>query len=387
VLKTLDLDALVVFVDDLDRCLPESVVDTLEAMRLFLAVPKTVFVIGADERIVRHAIGRRYPELSGQGGDSTRVLDIGRDYLEKMIQIPVRIPPLTAAETETYLNLLGAEVHLEESDRAKAIVAADANRVRRLSVPFDHGVAERALGKVPPELAKHMALVARIGPLLAAGLSGNPRLVKRFFNTLLQRQRLAQRRSVTLKADVLAKLMLLEYFHTTQFRELFRWQLDSAPAAPPQIAVLERAEARTTTEKSGDAEAIDVELGRWLEDPALLEWLKLEPQLTRENLEAYLHFSRDRLAATAPPTRRLAPDLQELGPLLVAVAGARSALVPALANALRSANPATIQPALALSVRTTFKSLPPDIRKVLEHWQANGSAALASAAKRALAVS
>lgn len=33
--------AVVVFIDDLDRCLPETVVDTFEAIRLFLNTPKT----------------------------------------------------------------------------------------------------------------------------------------------------------------------------------------------------------------------------------------------------------------------------------------------------------------------------------------------------------
>ena len=43
------IDQLVVLIDDLDRCLPETAIDTLEAIRLFLFVPKTAFVIGADE--------------------------------------------------------------------------------------------------------------------------------------------------------------------------------------------------------------------------------------------------------------------------------------------------------------------------------------------------
>ncbi len=91
-LDYLDVKALVVFIDDLDRCLPPHIIDTLEAMRLFLAVPKTAFILGADERIIRHAIASRYPELSGQA------IDIGRDYLEKIVQFPLRLPALNAAE-------------------------------------------------------------------------------------------------------------------------------------------------------------------------------------------------------------------------------------------------------------------------------------------------
>jgi len=107
-LERLEVKALVVFIDDLDRCLPANILDTVEAVRLFLAVPKTAFVIGADERIVRHAIATRYPELPGQA------VNIGRDYLEKIIQVPIRIPPMTPSEAETYLNLLGCSLYVKD---------------------------------------------------------------------------------------------------------------------------------------------------------------------------------------------------------------------------------------------------------------------------------
>ena len=47
---------LVVFVDDLDRCLPETAISTLEAMRLFLFLQNTAFVIAADESMIRFAV-------------------------------------------------------------------------------------------------------------------------------------------------------------------------------------------------------------------------------------------------------------------------------------------------------------------------------------------
>lgn len=434
-LAELDITALVVFIDDLDRCLPETVVDTLEAVRLFLAVPKTAFVIGADERIVRHAIGRRYPELPSQGTDAVRGLDIGRDYLEKMIQIPIRIPAMTAAETETYLNLLGAELYLDDADLKKAIGAARADRGKKLSMPFNHGVAQAALATLKPEFANHIALIARIAPILAAGHSGNPRQAKRFLNTLVQRKRLAGRRGITLKADALAKLMLLEYFYLTQFKELFRWQSEASPARAPQLATLERV-ARAPVGKSQTREDTETgtELRRWLDEPALRRWLEMDPPLAGEDLEPYFHFSRDRLSATAPPTRRLPPELQvliaglrsesdterdvaqakfgelgeseasqvyeelaavfvrdprasdnKLGPLLNSLASRRRHLVSAFADALTNANPAAVQPALALQIRGSFKPVPSELVRVLERWQSEGPPPLAKAAKDALA--
>ena len=47
---------LVVFVDDLDRCLPSTAIATLEAMRLFLFLPNTAFIIAADDRMIRQAV-------------------------------------------------------------------------------------------------------------------------------------------------------------------------------------------------------------------------------------------------------------------------------------------------------------------------------------------
>jgi len=51
-----NFDSVVIFIDDLDRCMSERVIDTLEAIKLFLSVENTAFVIGADERILKHAI-------------------------------------------------------------------------------------------------------------------------------------------------------------------------------------------------------------------------------------------------------------------------------------------------------------------------------------------
>ena len=62
------LRRVVVLVDDLDRCLPDTVVDTLETMRLFLSVPKMCFVIAADEDRVADALRDRYPAADGSAG-------------------------------------------------------------------------------------------------------------------------------------------------------------------------------------------------------------------------------------------------------------------------------------------------------------------------------
>jgi predicted KAP-like P-loop ATPase len=114
-----NIKTLVVFIDDLDRCTPDTIIETLEAIRLFLFAPRTAFILGADERLVRYAVRRRFPELPGER------VEVGRDYLEKLIQFPIRVTPLGRMELETYIGLLFANLHLAdnqfEDSRAKAL--------------------------------------------------------------------------------------------------------------------------------------------------------------------------------------------------------------------------------------------------------------------------
>ena len=119
-LQVSSVETLVVLIDDLDRCLPDTIIETLEAIKLFLYVPGTAFVIGADERLVQHAVKRRFPEVGDDAASSAQEkFDLGRDYLEKLVQLPVRIPPLGQAEVETYINLLFAQLRLPTAEFAQ----------------------------------------------------------------------------------------------------------------------------------------------------------------------------------------------------------------------------------------------------------------------------
>lgn len=73
------VENVVVFIDELDRCSPDTILDLFEAMRLFLFVDGMSFIIGADERLIQYAIKTKYKEVPGNN------LDIGKEYLEKVI--------------------------------------------------------------------------------------------------------------------------------------------------------------------------------------------------------------------------------------------------------------------------------------------------------------
>jgi hypothetical protein len=89
--------ALVIFIDDLDRYLPDKTVQTLEALKLFLDKLGCVFVIGADTGIVQKAVETHY-QNTGITGQSAR------DYLEKVIQLRFDLPLILDDAMAKYLR-------------------------------------------------------------------------------------------------------------------------------------------------------------------------------------------------------------------------------------------------------------------------------------------
>ncbi|KRE72752.1 KAP family P-loop NTPase fold protein [Arthrobacter sp. Soil762] len=324
-------DAVIVFIDDLDRCLPETVVDTFEAIRLFLNTPKTAYVMALNQNVVESAIDSRYPELKKPDGAG-----IGRDYLEKMLQLKIAIPPLSAPEAETYVNLLFAELHLDEEQLDKVLEAsAQVRRENGLAVAFNAGIAGEALGgDIPLNLAADLSWAADITPILGASLRGNPRQLKRFLNNLLLKHRSAIRRNASLKLPVLAKLMVLEDQYNTDFQKLFDWEL-AAGGACGEIRVAEarvRATGDSTSGKpvtgsptgtapasrqakaaSSKPETTDqlTEAQTWADKTHIAEWLRAEPAFAGIDLRPYFTYSRDKLSFGVSASR-LAPHLQRL---------------------------------------------------------------------------
>jgi tRNA A37 threonylcarbamoyladenosine biosynthesis protein TsaE len=89
--------ALVVFIDDLDRCLPAKAVQVLEAVKLFLDKDGCVFVLGADTRIVQDAITKHYDDAG------IRDENVG-DYIEKLIQLRFDLPPVHEDDMNAYVD-------------------------------------------------------------------------------------------------------------------------------------------------------------------------------------------------------------------------------------------------------------------------------------------
>ncbi|MFC5849407.1 KAP family P-loop NTPase fold protein [Deinococcus petrolearius] len=290
----------VVMIDDLDRCLPRTLVETLEAIKLFLMVPHTAFLIAADELLVQHSIRSVYGAermADGRGGQR----DLGRDYLEKLIQVPIRLPRLSRAENESYLFLLHAQKHLSQ-EQFQVIVRhveefAESDLARR---PFDVETARklRSSGQcaISQDLEDDLLLMSNIAPILVPRLEGSPRRTKRFLNTLHLRLRLSKARKIDLDPKILAKLMTLEDAQLNTFRGLA--ELQARQSGMPDE--LREAERQVRAEKTAQPKVKPVAsrssvVQTWTADVWMRRWLDTEPFLTDVNLQPYFFIAHDRL--------------------------------------------------------------------------------------------
>jgi hypothetical protein len=296
------VERIVVLVDDLDRCLQDTVIETLEAIRLFLAVPKMAFVIAADEDRVADAIRTRFPE-PGRTSEPDPADEFGAEepaslYLHKIVQTTVPIPALSRFDTEAYLVLLqlSHSIDREELD----FYTRHCDEQRRAGGNLDD------LGTVVKgrNITTEMAFAARLTPILYEKLRGNPRRIKRFLNDLRVRQSVAGHRGITLDGDVVAKLMVLEKLIKGGFTKVLDWLAKGE--LRDQIRALEKAAGRRTSDPTPepDTRADPAPAGKKRAtapapavapaaefDDDLLRWAKLPPALASNDLAPYLYLA------------------------------------------------------------------------------------------------
>ena len=306
-LRDAGIRQLVVLIDDLDRCLPDTAIETLEAIRLFVFTARTAFVVAADETMIEYAVRKHFPDLP----DSTGPRDYARNYLEKLIHVPFRIPALGETETRIYVTLLLVGIELGDGDECyQKLIETAHEKLKRpwLEGGLDFATINDVLGSKAEEARNALTLSDQIGPILASGTKGNPRQIKRFLNTLLLRERTAQARGFggDIQLPTLAKLMLAERFIPKLFD-----QIASVAAVHPQglcenLAALESdldisygevvpSDKRKKKKKSEVAvQSENTILIEWRSQDRICDWARLNPKLTGVDLRPYLFVTRDK---------------------------------------------------------------------------------------------
>ena len=274
---------LVVFVDDLDRCLPKTAISTLESIRLLLFLKRSAFVVAADNEFIRGAV-RVHFEGTGISGE------VATNYFDKLIQIPLHVPRLGINEAKAYLALLLMERAHADGDFDKVGFEAAREAIpKRLQTSWkgDAVTSEFLQGLVGlsnTPMLELMQLAEGLAPLLtkSSAVNANPRLMKRFLNTVYLRSAMATPQGINLDIPSLAKWHLVERCDETLANALAARVTSDADGRVP---VLREAEA---------AAACGAALPEpFKDDPFSREWLQLKPPLGEVDLRPLLHLSRD----------------------------------------------------------------------------------------------
>lgn len=290
------IDRLVIFIDELDRCREDTILDTLEAMKLFMFTGKVAFVIGADERHISYAVKSKFKDIEGIQ------IDIGKEYLEKLVQYPIKIPRMDIDETSVYIaSLLIQSDFTDEIYKQFLKAIKDVRKEDFLKPPLksiDTGTFEECN---TDQFKEDIIIAEQLAEVLSDGLHGNPRQVKRFLNMMDMRMKLSAHKSVTLDRKVLTKIMMLEYVRPMAFNLIAKMAATNTLA--DELIVIEKAEAETK-----DIDGVK-QLEIWTKDDWFRQWVLMPPMLSKYELNQYFYFTRtsldekiSRISANLSPT-------------------------------------------------------------------------------------
>ncbi len=154
VAKTLGTnERMVVFIDDLDRCLPEVGLKVLEALKLYLNVEGLVFVVGVDREVVEDLVKKHYADLGLKP-------EKGASYLAKMFQVEATVAP-SDPQIDVFLDST-----LSENPAWRAFEEPEQDIFR--------GVIRRLAAESPREVKRlvNSALMAGAGARMSAAARG-----------------------------------------------------------------------------------------------------------------------------------------------------------------------------------------------------------------------
>ena len=249
---------LIVFVDDLDRCLPEKALEVLETIKLFLEVKGAAFVLGMDKELIEKGIETRYNfQFRKQTLESKETPISGDEYLQKIIQIPFYLPPMGEEDILSFIESL-------EKGGSK-----------------DEAIPKNLLSNARKEL-----LTLTTKNVFSHGVSANPRQIKRVINIFRLLQSIALIREYrgnlprnSVAWPLLAKTVVIQ----TQFPEVYtEWRRE-----PNLIPWLEETFA---DKQNGSLESNFSENNQNPEQS--IRWRHIEPFVKPENWQKYILLER-----------------------------------------------------------------------------------------------
>lgn len=315
-LEKMKVERVVVFIDDLDRCSSEKVIQAFETIKLFLNVPESTFVIGADATKIEAAITEVYGaagDIAPRGGSPR---SLAEEYLEKIVQIPFRIPEQRLPDIGCYVGMLCLRTHLND-EGWKAVLSERTNLLSKEGAFADNlndwlSSNGALCTKGSPPAIEAVRRLQPFVPTLAAGLRGNPRQIKRFLNILEMRERLARANNLKFDPGVLIKLLVIEY----TWRNFFENVIETFDATTGRSELIDEMEKSLSSGKNADVGSPMLTEALLL--PGLSDFVMQEPKIGGSDLTSYLFLSQTSLHAHRPTA--LAPPEEKAKALIERIA-------------------------------------------------------------------
>lgn len=334
--KTLDSDEIkrvVVLIDDLDRCQPERIIETLEVIKLFLSVKKTTFIIAADENVIQYAIKKKYPKIDGFN------VELDREYIEKMIQIPIQIPELSSKDIQNYLLLLVLQKYMDPQKFENLVSQISGNKLMVASDVIDVEQIEDLCGNIDDcilsekneEYKEVMDVILKIRKIASITLNGNPRQVKRFLNTFITKRNLSKiyYGDEELDMAIMAKLLILHKLNSELFNQLNVWNSNfnkETDSGNEQYKLMRQ---------GVDEPEPNATYQKWYR-PRIKAWINCPPiELEKENLDRYFYLTREILN----PKEDLESNISEASKMMLdRISNISPALAPRVVEDMKQMN-------------------------------------------------
>lgn len=227
---------LVIFIDDLDRCLPHKVVHILEAIKLFLDVEGCIFILGLNKDIIEKSVMQKY-----------KTIDFDKEsYIEKIVQLSFSIPPLREKDAQEIIENLA-----------------------------------------PPRIRAYKGIMAKVG--------GNPRRIKRVINKFILQTILSEENPrIGIDNEILAKLSVLELRWSDFYIDLMKnYNIETKKSE--LLSDFEEVCKLSSTKRKALKDNPEFRFKEYSSEDELVDFLNQDPTLWNLDLEQYIYL---RMAST-----------------------------------------------------------------------------------------
>lgn len=170
---------IIFFIDNLDRCGPDEIIDVLESVKLFLDLEHIFIVLAVDREVIDRGIEVKYSKFKFA---RDRKSALGAEYLEKIVQLPLQLFPLQSSQVRSFMEALApAQTALDQLDLLERIVLPNPRKIKRiLNIVAVTGVMMKtlsSLGALKPDLVARLVVLQVQTPELYGEVVKQPDLL------------------------------------------------------------------------------------------------------------------------------------------------------------------------------------------------------------------